>query len=90
MFTIIGSKGNLGSLLMKIFPGSSGIDRDNVESTQKYLSKSDYAFLAVPLNEEKKIISENTAFNGFIDLSSVKSEVTEYKNKLIIINLVIW
>ncbi len=86
MFTIIGSKGNLGSLLMKIFPGSSGIDRDNVESTQKYLSKSDYAFLAVPLNEEKKIISENTAFNGFIDLSSVKSEVTEYKNKLISIH----
>ncbi len=86
MFTIIGSKGNLGSLLMRIFPGSGGIDLDNKEDTQEYLLKSEYAFLAVPLKEEKRIISENPTFKGFIDLSSVKSEIMEYKNKLISIH----
>ncbi len=84
--TIIGYKGNLGSVLLKFFPDSYCVDIDNQEELNKYLKISDYAFLALPINEEKNIIKNNLNFNGFIDLSSVKNEMLEFKNRIISIH----
>ncbi len=84
--TIIGSKGNLGSVLLKLFPDSYCIDINNKNELNKYLEISDYAFLSVPINEEKNIIKNNPDFKGFIDLSSVKGEMAEFKNRIISIH----
>ncbi|WP_061950646.1 hypothetical protein [Acidiplasma cupricumulans] len=62
MFTVVGSKGNLGSLLMKIFPDSYGVDVDNEEKLFNYLKKSDYAFLAIPPDQEENIINKYKFF----------------------------
>ena len=84
--TIIGSKGNLGSVLLRLFPDSYCIDINNKNELNKYLEISDYAFLSVPINEEKNIIKNNPDFKGFIDLSSVKGEMAEFKNRIISIH----
>ncbi|WP_287950264.1 hypothetical protein [Acidiplasma sp.] len=86
MFTVVGSKGNLGSLLMKIFPDSYGVDVDNEEKLFNYLKKSDYAFLAIPPDQEENIINKYKFFTGFIELSSVKLRFLKFKNSIISIH----
>ncbi len=84
--TIIGYKGHLGSVLLKLFPDSYCVDMNNKDELKRYLEISDYAFLAVPIDEEKSIIKNNLGFTGFIDLSSIKNEIVEFKDKIISIH----
>jgi len=82
----IGSKGRLGKTLLKIFPDSSGIDIDNSENLKLELEKADFTFLAVPLEATLNIIKSFPEYNGFIDLTSVKSKVIEFSEHIISIH----
>jgi prephenate dehydrogenase/chorismate mutase/prephenate dehydrogenase len=83
---IIGSKGRLGKTLLKIFPDASGIDIDNSDNLELELKKADFTFLAVPLEATLNIIRSFPEYNGFIDLTSVKSKIMEFSEHIISIH----
>ena len=83
---IIGSRGRLGKTLLKIFPDSYGIDIDNSENLESEIQKADFTFLAVPLEATLNIIRNFPEYKGFIDLTSVKSKVIEFSERIISIH----
>ncbi|WP_337861102.1 prephenate dehydrogenase/arogenate dehydrogenase family protein [Ferroplasma sp.] len=80
---IIGSNGRLGKILLKIFPESTKIDIENSNYLESELQKADFAFLATPMDATINIIRRFPEYDGFIDLTSVKSKMIEFAGKII-------
>jgi prephenate dehydrogenase len=80
---VIGSNGRLGNILLKMFPESAGIDIENLTYLELELKKADFAFLAIPLEATINIIHRFPEYKGFIDLTSVKSKMTEFSGNII-------
>ncbi|WMT52075.1 MAG: hypothetical protein RE471_04160 [Ferroplasma sp.] len=79
---IIGYEGRLGKTLMQIFPGSAGVDRDNMDNLEQELGRAQVAFLAVPLKATLDIINMYPDYGGFVDLTSVKSPLKAFSKKI--------
>ena len=80
---IIGSQGRLGKTLMEILPGSTGIDIADEDKLSEELKKAEIAFLAVPLKAAMDIINTYPDYRTFIELTSVKSPMIQFSNKVI-------
>lgn len=80
---IIGSQGRLGKTLMEILPGSTGIDIADEDKLPEELKKAEIAFLAVPLKAAMDIINTYPDYRTFIELTSVKSPMRQFSNKVI-------
>jgi prephenate dehydrogenase/chorismate mutase/prephenate dehydrogenase len=80
---VIGSKGRLGRTLMRIFPDAIGLDMENISLLEPELKKADFAFLAVPLEATLDILHSFPYYNGFIDLTSIKSPLNEFYGHII-------
>jgi prephenate dehydrogenase/chorismate mutase/prephenate dehydrogenase len=79
----MGSNGRLGKTLMKIFPDAHGIDIENSYHMEAELKEADFAFLALPVEATLNIIKRFPEYEGFIDLTSVKSKMTSFSRHII-------
>ncbi len=80
---VMGSNGRLGKTLMKIFPDAHGIDIENSYHMEAELKEADFAFLALPVEATLNIIKRFPEYEGFIDLTSVKSKMTSFSRHII-------
>ncbi len=80
---VMGSNGRLGKTLMKIFPDAHGIDIENSGHMEAELEEADFAFLALPVEATLNIIKRFPEYEGFIDLTSVKSKMTSFSRHII-------
>ncbi|WP_298409722.1 prephenate dehydrogenase/arogenate dehydrogenase family protein [Ferroplasma sp.] len=80
---VMGSNGRLGKTLMKIFPDAHGIDIENSYHMEAELKEADFAFLALPVEATLNFIKRFPEYEGFIDLTSVKSKMTSFSRHII-------
>ena len=80
---VMGSNGRLGKTLMKIFPDAHGIDIENSYHMEAELKEADFAFLALPVEATLNIIKRFPEYEGFIDLTSVKSKMVNFSRHII-------
>ncbi len=80
---VMGSNGRLGKTLMKIFPDAHGIDIENSYHMEAELKEADFAFLALPVEATLNIIKRFPEYEGFIDLTSVKSKMISFSRHII-------
>ena len=80
---VIGSNGRLGKTLMNIFPDAHGIDIENSGHMEAELKEADFAFLALPVEATLNIVKRFPEYEGFIDLTSVKSKMVNFSRHII-------